>query len=50
METLFWLQGPLEFLDGDDNVVGRFDVFWYVDNYLSHCEANGIPVNEKLFV
>lgn len=50
METVFWLNGPLEFLDEDENVVDTFDVFWYIDHYLSYCEANDLPVNEKLFI
>ena len=49
METVFWLNGPLEFLDERGRVVETFDVFWYIDNYLGHCEAVGLPVNESLF-
>ena len=49
MSTLFWVTGPLELLAGDE-VIETMDVFWYMDNYIGHCEANGLPVNEKLFV
>ena len=31
MKTVFWLNGPLEFLDEHDQVLETFDVFWFID-------------------
>jgi hypothetical protein len=50
METVFWMSGTQELLDAEDRVVETLDVYWYIDNYLTHCEANGVTVNERLFV
>lgn len=50
METIFWMNGSLEFYDDDDNLTETFDVFWYINHYLTYCSEHGIPVNEKLFV
>jgi hypothetical protein len=50
METVFWMSGTQELLDADDRVVETLDVYWYIDNYLTHCEAKGVTVNERLFV
>jgi hypothetical protein len=48
--TVFWLNGSLEFYDDDDNLTETFDVFWYIDHYLSYCKEHGLPVNSALFV
>lgn len=50
MKTVFWLNGSLEFYDDDDNLTETFDVFWYIDHYLSYCKEHGLPVNDALFV
>ena len=50
MKTVFWLNGSLEFYDDDDNLTQTFDVFWYIDHYLSYCKEHGLPVNQALFV
>ena len=50
MKTVFWLNGSLEFYDDDDNLTQTFDVFWYIDHYLSYCKEHGLPVNNALFV
>jgi hypothetical protein len=50
MKTVFWLNGSLEFYDDDDNLTETFDVFWYIDHYLSYCKEHGLPVNNALFV
>ncbi len=50
MKTVFWLNGSLEFYDDDDNLTDTFDVFWYIDHYLSYCKEHGLPINDALFV
>jgi 2,4'-dihydroxyacetophenone dioxygenase len=50
MKTVFFLNGPLEFYDDDENHVLTHDVFYLIDMYTSYCRKHGIPVNEKLFV
>ena len=50
MKTFFWLNGPLEFLDDDDRVIDVVDVFWFINHYESHCEANDIEINERLYL
>jgi hypothetical protein len=50
MKTVFWLNGSLEFYDDDDSLTQTFDVFWYIDHYLSFCKEHGLPVNNALFV
>jgi 2,4'-dihydroxyacetophenone dioxygenase len=50
MKTIFWLNGSLEFFDEHDAPLETFDVFWFIDHYLTYCREHGIPVNKKLFV
>ena len=50
MKTFFWLNGPLEFLDDEDRVLDVVDVFWFINHYESHCETNGIKINERLYL
>lgn len=50
METLFHLNGPLEFLDENDEIIETVDVFWFIDHYLTYCKENNIPVNDRLFL
>jgi hypothetical protein len=50
MKTVFWLNGSLEFYDDDDNLTQTFDVFWYIDHYLSYCKEHGLPINDALWV
>ncbi|MBX5466092.1 MAG: 2,4'-dihydroxyacetophenone dioxygenase family protein [Firmicutes bacterium] len=49
-KTYFWLQGALEFLDENDNITAIYDVFWYINHYLTYCKEHNLPVNEKLFL
>ena len=35
MKTVFWLNGPLEFLDEHDQVLETFDVFWFIEHYVT---------------
>jgi quercetin dioxygenase-like cupin family protein len=42
MLTLFMLEGVIQYLDDDDNVLYQDDVFTKLDRYLSYCHAQGI--------
>lgn len=50
METVFHLNGPLEFLDDQDRIIETVDVFWFIDHYLTYCEKNNLPINKDLFL
>ncbi|MEH0580474.1 2,4'-dihydroxyacetophenone dioxygenase family protein [Streptomyces sp. B21-108] len=50
MKTMFWLNGPLEFLDEEDRVMETVDVFWFIDHYESYCRDNGLKINERLYL
>ena len=42
MLTLFMLEGVIQYLDDDDNIIYQDDVFTKLDRYLSFCRAEGI--------
>jgi 2,4'-dihydroxyacetophenone dioxygenase len=42
MQTLFILEGVIQYLDDDDNVIYQDDVFTKMERYLSFCEREGI--------
>ncbi|WP_395067887.1 2,4'-dihydroxyacetophenone dioxygenase family protein [Paraburkholderia silvatlantica] len=50
MKALFWMQGANEFFDSDGNHLETLDVFWFINHYQSYCEANGLPINEQLWI
>ena len=50
MKTLFWLNGSLEFLADDGQVAETFDVFWFIDHYVSYCRSRSLKLNEQLWV
>lgn len=50
MKTVFWLNGPVEFLDERDRVTEVIDVFWFIDHYERGCQEQGIPVNRALYL
>ncbi len=50
MKTVFWLNGPLEFLDEDNRVMETVDVFWFIDHYERYCVEKGIPINKRLYL
>ena len=45
-----WMQGPIEFYDDQANFVETTDVWWFINHYETHCRANGIPINPKLYI
>ncbi len=42
MLTLFLLEGVVQYLDDDDNLIYQDDVFTKMERYLKYCEAQGI--------
>ena len=48
-KTVFWLNGPVEFLDEHDQVLETFDVFWFIDHYVSYCRQNNLKLNDQLW-
>jgi hypothetical protein len=50
MKAMFWLQGALEFFDDKGVHINTLDVFWFIDHYVSHCKANGLKINEEMFL
>lgn len=50
MKTMFFLTGPLEFVDENDNVLETLDVFWFIDHYVTYCREKGLKLNEKLWI
>jgi 2,4'-dihydroxyacetophenone dioxygenase len=46
MQTLFILEGVIQYLDDEDNLIYQDDVFSKLDRYLGFCEQEGIePVD-----
>jgi hypothetical protein len=50
MKAMFWLQGALEFFDDKGAHINTLDVFWFIDHYTSHCKANGLEINQEMFL
>jgi hypothetical protein len=48
-KTLFVVNGAMDFFDDDGNRVDQETVFYFVDQYVKHCEANGLEIDERLF-
>jgi 2,4'-dihydroxyacetophenone dioxygenase len=45
-----WMQGVADHYDDQGNIAESIDVFWFVNHYVSYCEANNIPINKALFL
>lgn len=45
-----WMQGPIEFYDGDGKFVDTVDVWWFINHYETFCRENNIPINPKLYL
>jgi hypothetical protein len=46
METLFILEGSVQYIDDDDNLIYQDDVFSKLERYLKYCEEQNIdPVD-----
>ena len=48
MQTLFLLEGVVQYLDDDDNLVYQDDVFTKLERYLNFCRAQGIAPRQDL--
>ena len=49
MITLFILEGVIQYLDDDDNVVSQDDVFTKMERYLAFCRREGIEPQDLRF-
>lgn len=49
MQTLFLLEGVIQYLDDDDNVVSQDDVFTKLERYRAFCRAEGIEPQDLCF-
>lgn len=49
MQTLFILEGVIQYLDDDDNIIYQDDVFSKLDRYLTYCRKNGIEPLDLIF-
>ena len=49
MQTLFMLEGVIQYLDDDDNIISQDDVFTKMERYLSFCEREGIAARDLRF-
>ncbi|AKH42586.1 hypothetical protein FHS61_000356 [Altererythrobacter atlanticus] len=45
-----WMEGPIDFYDGDANFVETVDVFWMMNHYEDYCKEQGIEINPKLYL
>ena len=50
MKAMFWINGAIEFFDDAGKLTDTFDVFWFINHYVSHCRAHGLPINKALFL
>ena len=46
MLTLFLLEGVIQYLDDDDNVIYQDDVFTKMERYLAFCAREGLPAQD----
>lgn len=49
MQTLFILEGVIQYLDDDDNIISQDDVFTKLDRYLAFCRREGIEPKDLCF-
>lgn len=45
-----WMEGPIDFYDGDANLVETVDVFWMINHYETHCRDHQMKPNPKLYL
>lgn len=45
-----WMEGPIDFFDGDANLVETVDVFWMINHYETHCRDHQMKPNPKLYL
>jgi 2,4'-dihydroxyacetophenone dioxygenase len=49
MITLFLLEGSIQYLDDEDNIIVQDDVFSKLKRYMEYCEENNIPIKDLKF-
>jgi hypothetical protein len=49
MQTLFLLEGVVQYLDDDDNVIYQDDVFTKLERYLAFCKSQGIEPQDLCY-
>lgn len=49
MQTLFILEGVIQYLDDDDTIISQDDVFTKLDRYLTFCRREGIEAKNLCF-
>lgn len=49
MQTLFILEGAVQYLDDDDNVIYQDDVFTKLERYLNYCRQQGIEPQDLCY-
>lgn len=49
MQTLFILEGTIQYLDDEDNLIYQDDVFSKLERYLVYCEEQGIEPQDLRF-
>ncbi len=49
MQTLFILEGVIQYLDDDDTIISQDDVFTKFDRYLTFCRREGIEPKDLTF-
>jgi 2,4'-dihydroxyacetophenone dioxygenase len=49
MQTLFLLEGVVQYLDDEDNVIYQDDVFTKLDRYLTFCREQGIEPQDLCY-
>ena len=42
MQTLFILEGSVQYIDDEDNLIYQDDVFSKLERYMNYCEEQGI--------
>lgn len=50
VKVLGWQQGSTDYYDAEGKYTETLDVFWFINHYVGHCEENGLPINDKLFL
>ncbi len=45
-----WMEGAIDFFDGDAKLVETVDVFWMINHYETYCRDHQIKPNQKLYV
>jgi 2,4'-dihydroxyacetophenone dioxygenase len=50
MKAMFWINGAIEFFDDAGKLTDTFDVFWFINHYVTYCREKGLPINKAMFL